>query len=312
MPLSPLTVVTAIFNPRRFKSRINLYNKFAAYVRAAGCRLVTVEAAFGERDHEIAKFNNDTIQLRTTSELWQKERMLNIGIQHAIDSDPSTKFVAWIDADVAFSRPDWAEATVHALQHYEVVQMFGQAANLDPNAEVQWTCPSAFKVFLEKGYHQIPPVATQYIAKGHPGLAWACRVSAWKNLEGLLDTCISGSGDTLMAWALRGRWDGYLPPDPLSSGYVQNIKQWARRCDLHIRQNVGYVQGTCMHFWHGKSQLRGYDKRWQIISFHKFDPNTDIVYDPNGLWEWRAGHKPLLEQDLRLSSSSRNEDSIDM
>lgn len=306
--MTPITIVTAIFNPRRFRSRIRLYNDFAVYVRAAGCRLVTVEVAFGDRPHEIPA-GKDVIQLRSSCELWHKERAINIGIRHALETEPDTQAIAWVDADVQFSNPRWAIDTTHALQHYSVVQMFGQAAHLDPADEILWTCKSTFRVFLEKGYHQNPPIDTKYIAAGHPGLAWACTAETWRNLEGLLDTCVSGSGDTLMAWALRGRWDGYLPPDPLAPGYIDALKQWARRCDLHVKQNVGYVPGTCLHRWHGKSEQRGYDKRWQVISFHKFDPNQDLIVDPNGLYAWR-GNKPHLEHDLRLSSSNRNEDSI--
>lgn len=307
--MSPLTIVTCVFNPRRFKRRLELYRAFAEYVAKSGCRLVTVEVAFGEREFELS--GTDVINLKTDAEIWHKERALNIGIKYALETDPNCKYVAWIDADVSFVKPDWAEETVHALQHYSVVQMFGQAAYLNPADEVLWYCPSAFKVFVDKGYHQRPPLHAKYIAKGHPGLAWACRRDVWENLEGLLDTCISGSGDTLMAWALRGRWNGYLPPDPLSTGYVEALKRWARRCDVHVKENVGYVPGTALHYWHGKSELRGYDKRWQIISFHKFDPEADMVVDANsGLYMLRPGHKPHLEYDLRLSSSSRNEDSI--
>lgn len=309
--MQPLTVVTTIFNPRRFASRIRLYNEFAEYVRLSGCRLVTVEVAFGERPFEIS--GPDVINLRTQCEIWHKERALNLGIKYAIESDPATKYLAWIDADVSFSSLRWPEETIHALQHYHVVQMFSQAAFLSPTQEVLWTCPSAFKVFVDKGYHQIPPLAPRYIAKGHPGLAWACRRDTWEHIEGLLDTGISGSGDTLMAWALRGRWDGYLPPHPLSAGYIAALKRWARRCDVHVQQNVGFVPGCCLHFWHGKADLRGYDKRWQIISFHQFDPDCDLIVDPtSGLYMLRPAHKPHLEMDLRLSSSRRNEDSIEV
>jgi len=307
--MNDLTVVTCLFNPNRFNSRIRLYKEFAAYIKQFGCRLVTVEVALGERPFETTP-DADTIQLRTKSELWHKERALNIGIRHAIATNPNTKYIAWIDADVSFSIQNWVNETVHALQHYQVVQMFGQAVYLNQFEEVLWFCPSALKVFVDKGFHQIPPIQTEYIARGHPGLAWACTVDAWQNLEGLLDTCVSGSGDTLMAWALRGRWDGYLPPDPLSPGYVAAIKTWARRCDLHIRQNIGYVKGACLHHWHGASEQRGYQKRWEIISFHKFNPETDLVVGESGLYEWRTGHKPHLEHDLRLSSSMRNEDGV--
>lgn len=306
-----LTVVTVVFNPRRFASRIRLYRQFANYMaRYPNVRLVTVEVAFGDRPFEIT--GPDIINLRTNAEIWHKERALNIGIKYAIQSDPKCKYIAWIDADVHFAREYWPDETIHALQHYQCVQMFGQAAYLNASDEILWTCDSAFKTFVQKGYHQIPPISCNYIARGHPGLAWACRREMWENCEGLLDTCISGSGDTLMAWALRGRWSGYLPPDPLSTGYIDNLKKWARRCDVHVRENVGYIPGTCMHYWHGKSELRGYDKRWQIISFHKFDPESDLIVDPtSGLYMLRPGHKPHLEYDLRLSSSARNEDSVE-
>jgi hypothetical protein len=303
-----LTVVTPIFNPRRFKSRIRLYEDFRRMVEDQGCRLITVEAVFGDREPEI-KPGKDVITLRTSAELWHKERLINIGIKHAMKTAPDTAYLSWIDADVSFSNPNWAAEAVHSLQHHDVIQLFSQAAFLNSKDEVLWTCPSAFKVFLDKGFHQHPPVKAEYIAKGHPGLAWAATADALHRLEGLLDTCVSGSGDTLMAWALRGRWDGYLPPDPLTPGYIEHLKRWAQRCDMHIRENVGYINGTCLHFWHGKSEQRGYDKRWQIISYHKFDPAQDLLVDKNGLYKW-SGHKPKLEQDLRLSMSARNEDAL--
>lgn len=321
MALSPLTIVTCIFNPRRFQSRIRLYRQFAAYCKRYGCRLVTVEVSLGERDEEIkGESGEEVIHLRTTAEIWHKERALNIGIKYALESDKSCQYIAWIDADVQFSEPNWPEETVHALQHYQCVQMFGQAAMLNPANEIMWQCDSTFKFFVNKGFHQKPPIETKYIANGHPGLAWACRRDMWENCEGLLDTTISGSGDTLMAWALRGRYQEFtgntwgLPKNcSLSAGYMAAIQKWARRCDVHVKENVGYVPGTALHYWHGKSQSRGYDKRWQIISFHKFDPDCDLIVDPNsGLYMLRPGHKPQLEQDLRLSAAQRNEDTIEV
>lgn len=296
---------------------MRLYRQFAEYMKRSGVRLVTVEVAFGERPFEIT--GPDVINLRTNAEIWHKERALNIGIKYALDTDPGCPYIAWIDADVHFSRELWAEETVHALQHYQVVQMFGQAAMLNPDDEIMWMCDSTFKVFVKKGYHQEPAIPTEYIAKGHPGLAWACRSDVWRNLEGLLDTTISGSGDTLMAWALRGRWSEFtghtwgLPKNcPLTKGYLDAIARWARRCDMHVKENVGYVPGSCLHYWHGSSSTRGYDKRWEITSFHKFDPDCDLIVDPDsGLYMLRPGHKPHLEHDLRLSGSARNEDSIE-
>lgn len=45
------------------------------------------------------------------------------------------------------------------------------------------------------------------------------------------------------------------------------------------------------------------------MSFHQFDPMTDLRPDDNGLFRW-AGNKPQLEDDIRLSLGARNEDEI--
>lgn len=90
----------------------------------------------------------------------------------------------------------------------------------------------------------------------------------------------------------------------------RSIKGWAARCDVAIKGNVGHVRGLCLHHWHGRSETRGYEKRWDILSFHKFDPATDLVIDSsNGLYRF-AGNKPKMEDDIRMSLSSRNEDEI--
>src|SRR6202035_3379899 len=45
------------------------------------------------------------------------------------------KYVAWIDADVKFNRPDWAQETMQLLQHYDVLQMFSHAQDVGPDYE---------------------------------------------------------------------------------------------------------------------------------------------------------------------------------
>jgi hypothetical protein len=191
--------------------------------------------------------------------------------------------------------------------HHPVVQPFGSAVNLDSKEQPMWTCPSSFRSFIEeRGYHQDPPLPLEYLYKGHPGLAWAATREALDQLGGLYDVCAAGSGDTVMSNCLKGGWDTYLPASP-SPGMIATMKAWAARCDQHVRGNVGFVRGACLHHWHGPSEKRGYEKRWSILSFHKFDPATDLVVDSQGLYKW-AGNKPRLEDDIRLSLSQRNED----
>jgi hypothetical protein len=190
-----------------------------------------------------------------------------------------------------------------------VIQPFADAVNLDSQGRFMWRCPSSFRLFLEeRGYHQEPPLPLSYLYKGHPGLAWCATREALDKLGGLYDGCVAGSGDTVMSNCLKGGWDTYLPAPP-SAGMSASINKWAALCDQHIRAKVGFSRGTVLHHWHGKSEDRGYEKRWSILSFHQFDPDTDLTVDSQGLYKW-AGNKPRLEDDIRLSLSLRNEDEI--
>lgn len=247
------------------------------------------------------------LQLRTDQVLWHKERLINLGKQRLIQLAPDAEYIGWFDADITFTNPDWVGETVHKLMHHPVVQPFAEAINLDANEQFMWNCPSSFRAFIEeRGFHQDPPVPLAYLYKGHPGLAWAATREALDTLGGVYDQCVAGSGDTVMANCLKGGWDTYLPGAP-SEGMVRSMKAWAAGCDRFVKANVGYVRGACLHHWHGRSEARGYEKRWSILSFHRFDPHEDLAVDSQGLYKW-VGNKPRLEDDIRLSLARRNED----
>jgi hypothetical protein len=309
-------VVTCVFNPRGFASRYRLYRQFAHYVNLAGVRLVTVEVALGDRPYVVTRPDNpDDIQLRTCWELWHKERALNIGIEHAVRTQPNLRYLAWIDADVTFVRHDWAAATCEQLQHHHVVQMFGEAADLGPDEQIRWKAPSTFAVFHRRGFWMEGRRPEPWNRTGHPGLAWAARRETLDKLGGLLDVCIAGSADTHMANALKGdRGRGDHKNQTLkgfSPAFLQAIQLWADRCEHVVKHNVGYVPGTVLHHWHGNGKQRGYTDRWAILKHHQFDPCRDLVRDCSGLWRFAIGREKLAD-DIRRSLAQRNEDSIDV
>lgn len=306
-----LYAVCVVFNPHNFKSRIRLYKEFAPYIEFCGAKLLTVEIAFGDRPFEVTTPDNKwNIQLRTNHVIWHKERAFNIAIKRLKKLAPKWNKVALLDADVSFSSHHWVKDAIHALDHYKIIQLFSQAAHLNAKEEILWYCRSVFHDWVvKKGFHQNPPMHHKHYTGGHPGLAWAIRRDAFQQLEGLLDFTISGSGDLMMANALMG--NVLLSTRPgISPGFKSALEGWQKKCDEHIKGNVGFIHGVCLDHWHGKSEHRGYEKRWDIMNFHQFDPATDIVMGENGLWEW-AGNKHQLEQDIRLSTMKRNEDSID-
>lgn len=305
-----LYAVTVVFNPANWQSRIRLYKEFAPYLEYCGVKLFTVEIALQDRPFEVTSpYNEWNLQLRSDHILWHKERALNLGYEALKKLVPDVKNVAFLDADIKHTDPNWARNTVLALDHWDVVQTFSQCIYLGPDYEMLWSTISRFQGWLNKGYHQKPPKPLAKIATGHPGLAWAFRASTLDKIGGLFAPSITGSGDTHMANALMG--DVIFNSRPgMSAGFEKCLKDYQAKCDEHVKGNIGAVKGACMHYWHGKGDERGYDKRWDITCFHKYDPATDIKIGANGLYEY-VGNKPELEYDLRRSLTSRNEDTIE-
>lgn len=305
-----LYIVTAIFNPFNFRSRYRLYEAFKKHMADSGVVLFTVEAAFGDAPFRVTEAGNPfNLQLRTNQILWHKERLINLAIPRLLHEVPDARFLGWYDADITFAHPEWADLVRHKLSHLLVIQPFATAVNLNSADDYMWHCPSSMRSFIEgRGYHQEPPLPVSYTYKGHPGLAWNITREAWEKLGGLYDRCVAGSADTVMSNAFKGDFTVYLPGSP-SESMKNSMRGWQEKCERHVRGAIGFVPGCVLHHWHGASEQRGYEKRWDILSFHKFDPLVDLRTEPNGMLRW-AGTKPRLEDDIRLSLSARNEDQV--
>jgi hypothetical protein len=289
----PLHVITTVFNSPRFRSRWRLYEDFAKMVAEAGAILYTVEIAFGDRAFSVTQPDNPRhVQLRTQHELWLKERAINLGIQRLPPQTHPLEGVAWVDADVSFVRDDWANETLHRLQHYEFVQMWSQFQDLTSEHELVGTAHSFMAGYLSgwegwerngPGYYY-PVAAAGKKYPGAPGLAWAARRSALSVTGGLLDTCILGSGDWYMAWALVGALDNNQVREGFHPEYRKAIYEWQRRA-RRLHRNVGLVPGLALHHWHGLKSGRLYRTRDEILVETQFDPTTDIRPDWQGVWQ---------------------------
>jgi len=343
-----LHVVTAIANPARYKSRYRLYRAFAKQVEDAGAILTTVECAFGGRPFEVTnEWNPRHIQVRSNDELWFKENLLNIGISR-LPSD--AKYVAVVDADIMFFRPDWAQETIQKLQHYSAVQMFSTITYLDPvnepiNTRVgfaeRWMRGEVFHTLggdvqnpifhhratgvrglavtdsccssYDEGSGMMPSNSKPKDSWGPPGGAWAYRRDALDAAGGLIDFCILGSADWFMAAAKAGFLAAALPKS-YSPGFRAALQEWGERAREAFRKNIGVVSGGAVHYWHGKMAERRYGEREAILRDTAFNPSVHLRKDSQGLYRLRdAGDENFirLRDDIRAYFAGRNEDSID-
>jgi hypothetical protein len=313
--LNDFYVIAVITNPERYKRRPQLFREFSERMAKYGVNFYVVEGAFGDRDFEITEPKNPRhIRVTLESELWHKENLINIGITR-LPSD--WKYVAWIDADIDFVRPDWALETVHELQHHPVVQMFEDAVDLGPEHEILNTFKSfvyCYKNGIARDITKRGKNAAYYYTSGrkgsywHPGYCWAATREAINTLGGLLDFAILGSADHHMACALIGEAD-YSVPTELDKSYHDMVMSWQDRA-LRLHKNVGYIKGTIYHYWHGKKANRQYKDRWSVLVDNKFNPMTDIHKDWQSVWVLYPGHEKLRDQ-IRDYFKARNEDSID-
>jgi hypothetical protein len=314
--MKPLYVICTVFNPRRFQSRIRLYNNFAKWVADSKVNLLTVEVAFGERPFTVTTPDNPwNLQLRSRYEIWQKERALNLGLQHLLKLDPDWKYVAWMDTDIILTRADWADETVHLLQHYAIIQMFSEGRNLDYNYEIIWSSKSLGYNFEKFSTVEWGPTVgitntDPYIKRGHPGLAWAFRREELNKIGGWLDICVNGSADLHMVGCFTDYFDMTLSPNA-SVGYRNAIKKYGDLCTKYVRRNWSYMTGGADHYYHGRANQRGYDDRWKMLDKYQFDPYTDLIIDLNGLYKWNLDDPRVmgLAVEVRKSLASRNEDS---
>lgn len=336
---APLHVITVISNPMRYYARYKLYEGFEKMVSDAGAILWTVELALRDRHHEITQPDNPHhIQLRSPAILWHKENLINIGISR-LPAD--WEYVAWIDADIQFARPDWAVETIQQLQIYKIVQMWSHSVDLGPDQQVIANCTSLIHNYIRDRnlLHPLGAGRTQskvgrgnglfatpdaprdaYMAvramKGvepglmHTGYAWAARRSAINDLGRLGEISILGSGDRHMAYALLGEVERSYPPN-LPPSYGEYWREWQHRAETYIRRSVGVVPGTILHYWHGSKQHRRYADRWHILTSNKFDHPRDLKKDPQGILQLTERNIQLRD-DIINYFAVRNEDSIDL
>jgi hypothetical protein len=306
---SKLHVISVISNPIRYRSRYDLYRNFEKHVVDAGAVLHTVELAFGERPHVVTSEGHERhYRFRTVDEIWHKENMVNVALGRL---PHDWKYVAWVDADVMFTRPDWASETVHQLQHYEVVQMWSVAQDLTPGFEPYQThysfahCMLGGDRFQGKG----PARAERYGGWYHPGYAWAATREAINHLGGLLDVAAMGAADNHMAHCLYGIGEESIP-EGVHPNYRKAVLDWQERA-RYLHRDIGCVPGLINHYFHGKKRDRRYHDRWKVITENQFDPQADLTRDWQGIWQVRP-ERIKLRDDMRAYFRARNEDSIDI
>ena len=271
-PQSSLWGVTAFFNPQHYLRRS----------KQQGLRLLTVELAFNDAPFELHRREAEIlIQLRCgeNSVMWQKERLLNIGLNHL---PPECTSLVWLDCDVVFENPNWIRETAYLLQRYKVVQPFSISVRLphrkDP-ADLSDAENQTFERMPSAGYSYTHPCPfIDCMLNGHTGFAWAAQRSLFDGI-GFYDKMIVGGGDAVLACGIFGRKAHkftHLLPAPL----VADQQAWIAAVSSRVAGSITFTKGRLLHLWHGHPRRRMTLARLQLLVNHGFDPRSDLGPSP--------------------------------
>lgn len=322
-------VVTTFYNPAGYQTRIQNYHAFRRHLDAP---LLTIELAESGR-HQLTPSDAETlIKLSGNDRIWQKERLLNI----AIGSLPEeVEFVAWVDCDVVFDNPDWANETQFMLQAGKsFVQLFDNATHLpqhfSPTSASPDTCRNVKPLFSEQSFASAVFYGNYFtsvkrldrsemenafwgssvVPSVAHGIGWAGHRHLLQQI-GLYDACVIGGGDKAMALAGIGCADMLTSVRPMTDPHKHHYLSWAERLGASHPDQVGFVPGTVFHLWHGYFERRNYVERHQILKQLGFNPYTHLELAENGTWRW-ARNTTALQDTVAQYFFARLEDKAEL
>lgn len=325
--IDDLAVVTCYFNPCGYRARLANFRRFHEGMRKAGVPLLTVELAFEDAPHQLDDGFGEVVRLRSPDVMWQKERLLNVGIRRLLER--GYQKIAWLDADVAFEHPgEWPWLVADELERNALCQVFSHVRIEEARGPGRAGIASV-KYFEDEG--ELVSQAASLPGRRHPvgqpiglsGYGWAARAEVL-DAVGLYDAAVVGGGDKLILAGSLGmieRWKRDvvgLTRSPLrrcthcghrgiSHPYTRHFNAWGRRWNSFVRGRVGFVEQSIRTFHHGEATRKLYVARRDILMRHGFDPSADLALGPDGAWRW-ASDKPRLHEEVRAYFAERRED----
>ncbi len=290
-----LWAVTSYFNPTGSTRRIVNYHAFR---RALGVPLLAVEWSrdgrfeLDERDADIL------VRIDGGDLMWQKERLLNIGIERL---PASCREVAWLDCDIVFGRADWAAQTSRCLEQAMIVQPYGRAIYLARTPIGRVADPGALRsvarelervgfvrALLEGTIGELslaPDDAEVYRRVPSPGFAWAARRELLER-HPLIDFWVVGGGDVAYLHAALGTAEHIVRRHGLTAGHRSAYLERAGALAAEVAGRVQFVAGDIFHFWHGEGANRKYQSRFGLLPLHGFEPARSLRAAESGAWSW--------------------------
>jgi len=293
--------VCTYFNFTKCKYRLKNYQIFKKNIKDHDIKLLCVE--FSPNGDFVLEDNDADVLIRLGGGdiMWQKERMLNIGI----DMLPqNTDIVIIADTDIIFSSKNLVPFLQYEMSRYHAVQCFSTVSHFKPfvdidlmNADfssINITDDNIFMLDRQPGCMFAYETVANF-QQGVSGYAWAFRYKTIKDIK-LFEYNIIGGGDRITASAFMG-----LPvASPFVAGinsniyfnYLKKIKDYGL-----TRNDISFIDQVYIYdLFHGFHKNRDYENRHKILKKHNFDAEKDLIGIPEQPFRF-ADH---VNNDLKL------------
>ena len=299
-----LGVVCCYFNPCNYLSRyINFISFYQGLREYPNIKLLVIESYSDSSKYRISKVCPDVISIESSEIYWQKEQLLNIGLEKLYKE--GYECITCLDADIEFSNKDWVENSISAIREYKMVQLFDKCIKKLPNSKKRIISKSTCAYFK----NQLPPVEKLLQRPGEPGFAYGYHSSILETFR-LYENAIMGSGDflNLLGCIYDGNDLSVMKSDRFFAGgneeFFNDYIEWVSRNDLEIGE-INTANNTIYVEYHGEYMKRSYVGREVILKRTNYNPKEDVTLLKTGLYKI---NNQSLRQQILSYFQSRDED----
>ncbi len=302
-------VITTYSNYMKWEKRREQAQKFIKSWENNVFPVFVMECAYEGRPFELhsSEYNVNIVHLRANTPLWHQYNLINVAIEKLKNFD---RFL-WVDIDITFEKSNMfvCQKTYDALYDIPFFQPWRFCVDDTDHSIGESFCSRFFRGLPIIQGPNAPKNWKNTYGLAQCGYSWAITRDCWKRFGGLVDFGLLGSSDAVMVFSLLGKGKESLMPG-LSPSIMDKISIWEKNSEFWLKESkrsTNYLDNVIYHSFHGKSENRRYEDRYEIFVKHQVDIDVDAYKNEDGLWEIKTDKVELID-DIKDYFSSRKED----
>lgn len=303
---SEFVILNCYFNPCDYKSKFINFQRTVKYFDQFEFPSLTIESFTDNSKYRIYNNTKNVISVKSESTFWQKENLLNIGIEFLKKFD--CKYILILDGDIKFSSDNWISEIKQASQMNDITHIFKKINRIDSyDKRVRNLNTILYRIKENQSNEQKLDLLLE--RDGEPGYGYCFKKDVFANVN-LYDRCIMGSGDFFnlisnykcIGFSSKIKNDRFFrkTTHEFVSDYLDYVNKF-----FSPNIKIGYANCELDTFYHGEIVKREYVNRESILSKFNFNPITDIKKNQIGVYEIT---NKILEKRIYKYFQARDED----